>query len=416
MVADQRLVELDPGLFRVDASEASDASGSVVDRRADTFWGTAGPQEGAEWLRVDLGTTARVALVRWLPRTFQEVPRGIRLEASLDGIAWRVLVELPAYDGPLYWSAGRPMQRVRGGRVELRVPPTPARYLRITQTGRDERWGWTVREIFVYADAQGPPSADGTVEGQVLARGLRDAGVTRLYAITAGRAGQRSPILRSAFPRRISSSITMASGVRPLTSCRRSIGRRGLAPSSSRRTLRASCSLRAAPVSSSAPVARGPRAVPSRAVTPAPGPAAGGAGADGHGIPAPRAGLPGGGRRAPDPLGHQGPAAAGDWFRIDLAAPRRLHTVRFTATNPSHLPETLEIEVSADGTSWRKVPATTHVERTLRWGGIALLADSAVAVRLDMEGVTARAVRLVLSEGHPEAPWSIHELELRASD
>ena len=416
-VADHRLVELDPSLFRVDASEASDASNSVADRRADTLWRTAGLQQGGEWLRADLGTTAQVALIRWIPGTFQEVPRGIRLEASVDGIAWRVLVELPEYQGPLYWSAGRPMQRVRSGRVELRVPPTPARHLRITQTGRDERWGWTVREVFVYADAQGPPSADGTVEGQLLARGLRDAGVTRLYADHgwASRVALADPSIRippanlfldnhgfvgpaadvlPPFHWAPGTGVLLEPADAPgfVLAARRAglqFSARSLAglelfvhapsPPLPVRPLEA----RALTVTASQRAERASRAVDGDSWT----------------------------RWAT-----KGPRAAGDWFRIDLAAPRRLHTVRFTATNPSHLPESLEIEVSADGTSWRKVPATTHVERTLRWGGIALLADSAVAVRLDMEGVTARSVRLVLSEGHPEAAWSIHELELSASD
>jgi hypothetical protein len=417
VVADQRLVELDPCLFRVEASEASDASGSVADRRADTLWRTAGGQQGGEWLRVDVGTTARVALIRWLPRTFQEVPRGIRLEASVDGIAWRVLVELPAYDGPLYWSAGRPMQRVRGGRVELRVPPTPARYLRITQTGRDERWGWTVREVFVYADAQGPPSADGTVEGQVLARGLRDAGVTRLYADHgwASRVALADPSIRIP-PANLSLDnhgfLGPAADVLPPFHWAPGSGallEPADAPSfllAARRaglqfSVRSLAGLELFVHAPSPPLPVRPLEARALTVTASQRPERASRAVDG------------------DPWTRwatKGPRAAGDWFRIDLAAPRRLHTVRFTATNPSNLPETLEIEVSADGTSWRKVPATIQVERTLRWGGIALLADSAAAVRLDMEGVTARAVRLVLSEGHPEATWSIHELELRASD
>ena len=107
---------------------------------------------------------------------------------------------------------------------------------------------------------------------------------------------------------------------------------------------------------------------------------------------------------------------AGDWFRVDLAAPRRLHTVRFTASNPANLPDTLKLEVSDDGAAWRTLPAQPHVERTLRWGGIALLAGPGTAVRLDVEPAVVRALRVVLAEGHPVADWSIHELELYTSE
>jgi len=37
-------------------------------------------------------------------------------------------------------------------------------------------------------------------------------------------------------------------------------------------------------------------------------------------------------------------------------------------------------------------------------------------VRLEVEPVVVRALRLLLREGHPVAYWSIHELELRADD
>ena len=328
-----------------------------------------------------------------------------------------MLVELPAYDGPLYWSAGRPMQRVRGGRVELRVPPTLARYLRITQTGRDERWGWTVREVFVYADALGPPPATAArrrrapdeacampaycgstpITGRASRVALADPSIrippANLFLDNHGFLGPAADVLPP-FHWAPGSGALLEPADAPsfLLAARRAglqFSVRSLAglelfvhapsPPLPVRPLEA----RALTVTASQRAERASRAV--------------------DGDPWTR-------------WATKGPRAAGDWFRIDLAAPRRLHTVRFTATNPSNLPEALEIEVSADGTSWRKVPATIQVERTLRWGGIALLADSAAAVRLDMEGVTARAVRLVLSEGHPEATWSIHELELRASD
>ena len=394
-VADRRLGELDPRLFRVDASGASEASGFVADRRADTFWGTADPQRGGEWLRVDLGVTAQVALVRWLPRTFQEVPRGIRLDASVDGIAWRVVVELPAYEGPFYWSAGRPMQRVRSGRVELWVPPTLARYLRITQTGSDRRWPWTVRELLVYGSADAAPPPDPMLDGPTLARALRDAGVTRLYADHgwASRAALADPSIRVPSANLLlddygfegptedllppfhwapgagallepvdAPGFVLAARAAGLGFTARSFAGLELfvhapAPSLPGRPLEA----RALTVTASRRSDRASRAV------------------DGD----PRTRWASGGVRA-----------AGDWFRIDLAAPRRLQTVRIMTPNPADLPEAIQVEVSADGTTWQKVPTTAHVERRLRWGGIALLADSAEALRLDVDPVTARALRL----------------------
>ena len=178
----QRLRELDPGTLRVTASPNPEAAAHVLDRDALTSWSSGGPRRGGEWIQVDLGRIEPVALVRWFPRVFQEVPSGLRLETSLDGVTWRRLVELPEYTGPFYWSAGRPMLRVRSGRVELRVGPAPARHLRITQTGAEGRWQWSVQELFVHAaDPTEPPTLP-DAEGAPLARAVRAAGVRRLYA------------------------------------------------------------------------------------------------------------------------------------------------------------------------------------------------------------------------------------------
>jgi hypothetical protein len=416
-VPDHRLVELDPVQLRVDGSEVPEATGRVLDRRADTLWTTAGPQRGGEWLRIDFGGPERVTLVRWIPGTFQEVPKGLRLDASLDGAAWRMLVELPEYVGPLYWSAGRPMQRVRAGRVELRVPPTLARYLRITQTGSDRHRPWTVRELFVYADAGEPAAPAPGPQGPELRRALREAGVTRLYADQgwASRAALADPGIRvppanlfldayglqgpiADFLPRFhwgpgTGVLLEAADVPGFTLAARRAGlefrARRLAgldlfvhaprPPPPDRPLQA----RALTVTAS----RNPRRA-SRAV---------------DGDPRTR-------------WATRGPRSAGDWYRIDLTVPRRLRAVRLTSANPADLPQALRVEGSADGTTWWSVPAAVHVERTLRWGGIALLADAAAAVRLEVEPVVVRALRLVLTESDPVFYWSIHDLEIHGDD
>ncbi len=181
-LAEQRVHALDPGGWDATASAGGGTARWVADRDAATVWSTGRPKRGGEWLQVDLGQVEPVALIRWLPGTYQEVPDGLTLELSRDGVAWKQVIDLPTYMGPLYWSAGRPMGHVRSGRVELRVPPTPARYLRVTQTGANAIWQWTVRELYVYAATGEPTAPVLPVNGLALARQVRAAGVTRLYA------------------------------------------------------------------------------------------------------------------------------------------------------------------------------------------------------------------------------------------
>ena len=179
-LAEPPVREVVPATLRITASAG--ATDYMTDRIGPTLWSTGRPQEGGEWIQVDLGAVVPVALIRWLPGTYQEVPRGLRLEVSADGSSWRTLVNLPKYIGPLYWSAGRPMARVRSGRVELRIPPASARYLRITQTGRGALWAWTIRELYVYTATAGNAAPAVQVDGATLARAVRDARVRRLYA------------------------------------------------------------------------------------------------------------------------------------------------------------------------------------------------------------------------------------------
>jgi hypothetical protein len=105
-----------------------------------------------------------------------------------------------------------------------------------------------------------------------------------------------------------------------------------------------------------------------------------------------------------------GPRAAGDWFRVDLPAARRLHEVRLAADNPADLPPALVVEGSPDGVNWERLAATLRPEHRYRWGGFGVLDDGTVAVRLEFASAAMKALRLVLPAGDPVFDWSISEL------
>jgi hypothetical protein len=105
-----------------------------------------------------------------------------------------------------------------------------------------------------------------------------------------------------------------------------------------------------------------------------------------------------------------GPRAAGDWFRVDLPAARRLHGVRLAADNPADLPPALVVEGSPDGVNWERLAATLRPEHRYRWGGFGVLDDGTVAVRLEFASAAMKALRLVLPAGDPVFDWSISEL------
>jgi hypothetical protein len=382
----------------------------MTDRNATTLWSTGRPQRGGEWVEVDLGAVAPVALVRWLPGTYQEVPRGLRLEGSLDRSGWRMLVDLPEYGGPLYWSAGRPLLRVRSGRVELRVPPTPVRYLRITQTGRGAVWAWTIRELYVYAATGSDPAPPPEPDGATLARAVRNAGVRRLYADHgwASRAGLADAALR-VLPANLqlddygfkgSASMLLppfhwASGTGVL-----------LEPTDAESFVDAA---RAGGLSFSRHAVDG---LTLFVHAPAPSP---GSRVPASDIQVTASRSP---RRAAlavdgDPATRwatAGPREAGDWFRVDLAAPRPLRGVRLEAANPADHPSGIVVEGSLDGARWERLPATLRSEHRYRWAGVGILDDGIVALTLEFPLATVKALRLVLPAGDPQFDWSINQL------
>jgi hypothetical protein len=402
--------ELPPATLQITASDGGAATGPMTDRHAATLWSSGRPQRGGEWIQVDLGEVAPVALVRWLPGTFQEVPRGLRLESSVDGAAWRTLVDLPEYAGPLYWSGGRPLVRVRSGRVELRVAPAPARYLRITQTGAGGVWAWTIRELYVYAATAGEPAAPPDPEGAALARAIRSAGVERLYADHGwgSRIALADPGLR-VLPANLqlddygwkgSASMLLppflwASGTGVLLEPAEAesfaeAAQRGGLPFVRRAVDGFTLFVHAPPP----PAGTRVRADEIR-TTASRNPKAAGLAADGK--PGTR-------------WATAGPRAPGDWFRIDLSAARSLRGIRLAAANPADQPAAVVLEGSPDGVRWERITAALHPEHRYRWAGIGILDDGIVALALDFPPVTVKALRLVLPAGDPQFDWSINEL------
>jgi hypothetical protein len=416
-VVPRGLREIEPAGLTLTASHASPNAAWAADRDAVTVWSTGRPKRGGEWLQVDLGRVEPVAMLRWLPGAYQEVPTGVTLEASVDGAAWQRLVELPVYVGPLYWSAGRPMGRVRSGRVEMRVPPTPARYLRIVQTGKGALWPWTVRELFVYAATDEPATDPPSLDGPALASALRAAGVGRLYADHgwSARAALADPTLRILPANLAMDAYNFKGHARDLLPPVRWEPGAGV-------LLEPVDAAGFAAIARASGLAYAERAIgPLRLFAYAPPPARPGVAlpASALRVSASRqteeAALAVDGDRATRwATGHR--QAAGDWVRIDLDRPRLVRAVRLWTAHATDAPRALALEGTEDGVSWRPVAATTTREGALRWGGITLLADGTDAVRLDVAPTRASALRLTLTRGDPVFDWSIHELAVYAAE
>jgi 4-amino-4-deoxy-L-arabinose transferase-like glycosyltransferase len=135
------------------ASANSESAPLAFDRQAWTRWSAT--KEGGEWFELDLGRIHRLTQLTLETGPFPpDGPAAIRVETSPDGRVWDTAAQAAGLLTGLHWWKGHP--RVDdGGRVLVRFTPRPARYVRLTQTGRD-RYLWGIGELFAYETADAP--------------------------------------------------------------------------------------------------------------------------------------------------------------------------------------------------------------------------------------------------------------------
>jgi hypothetical protein len=408
------LREIPPAAWTATASPRPELAGLAIDRDAGTRW-RAPRRPSDTWLQVDLGRVHSVGMVAWLPGAYQEVPLGFRLDTSVDGTAWTVAREVPTYYGPLYWAAGHPMGRVRWGRVEVRFPPRPARHLRLTHIGRDERFPWTVRELFVYEP--GDPAPEPVVDARAAAGALLAMGARRVYAdhgegprlveaargrllappdnVRVDRYGLTPPLERLPFlDPAPDTAVAYPAGTPSGPSIEVALRAAGVgftaAVVGGYRIL--------GPLEPPAPSGRTAGATPAR-VTAAP------AGDD------PRAATDG---RPETRWSSRVSQVPGQWLQVDLDPPADLNGVELHLGGAAFdYPRRLAVQVSRDA-GWEDAGATVHWVGALVWTGTHVLRAGVERVVATFPATRVRALRVVQTGQDGFHPWSVAELRLLA--
>lgn len=147
-------IELDRRHLTVRTSHQPERAPRMLDGDRGSLWQA--PMRPGEWLEIELAEAHLVGAVELdvgaLPRDY---PRGYRLEASADGDRWQTIAEEPSLRPPL---AGflRPTEL----RLRLPMPPTPTRFLRLTQTGKARTHWWSIGELRVLIEPDTAVRAD----------------------------------------------------------------------------------------------------------------------------------------------------------------------------------------------------------------------------------------------------------------
>jgi hypothetical protein len=131
------------GVTRIETTVNVAHINAVLDNDLETRWHAA-PQSGGETITVTLDRAQHVkALVLCLGAYAGQYPRVLEIEVSADAIAWSPVrtggTALETYDAALRSPREIP--------ITLPIHRDGVRFLRLRQTGRDPRRGWTIVEL-----------------------------------------------------------------------------------------------------------------------------------------------------------------------------------------------------------------------------------------------------------------------------
>ncbi len=421
-----RYEEISPEGWAATSEESPETASHAFDRDIETMWRPRTSQRPGSTFLLDLRETHPIGMIAWVPRVHSDSPRGIEVATSIDGASWRPVVGVSPYYRPIYWSGTHPFLRLRRPRVEVRFPPTGARFIRLTQTGQDDVYTWSIRELSVYRPVFAPGDPDVT-QLDAVAHLLSQREVTRVY-------GDHWVLSRL----RVASRRALP--VLPVSTYVDKHGRTDLYrhwehPPDYRRPERLQLSRTAVVVlegwvGTSAAFertleeagytfqreTRGEYLVYSRFVAPAmptgPLPRAGWrVTASVAGEPAERA-IDGDRSSRWSSVG-AAPQTPGMWFMVDLDTPAVIGAIELDFEGSAQdYPRGLALAVSPDGERWEDVsPTITKVAR-LYWTGTHAIQGGVQRMVLRFPARSARFLRLRQTGTDLRYGWSIHELHV----
>jgi len=125
--------------WKVTASHNSQSAPLAIDGDIKTRYDTAQPQVPGMWFQIELPAATTISGLRLNAGTsFQDFPRGYKVELSDDGQTW-----------------GQPVATGQGSSpvTDIFFPPTKTRFVRIAQTGSTEGLFWSIHELNIFTPA-----------------------------------------------------------------------------------------------------------------------------------------------------------------------------------------------------------------------------------------------------------------------
>lgn len=142
-------------ILKAEASKSEEKTFMAFDGDLSTRWATHAPQRPGDFFEIDLGRVVGVTGIKILVGRFvTDFPRGYRVELSTNRKDWITIIDVPRNIGGLEWHNGHPRINI-DGKLEIFFGPLYCRYIKITQTGSDPIFDWSIAEVSLYHQAGG---------------------------------------------------------------------------------------------------------------------------------------------------------------------------------------------------------------------------------------------------------------------
>ncbi|MCG2659734.1 MAG: discoidin domain-containing protein [Kiritimatiellae bacterium] len=177
--AERTFREIPRDRWQVTASIKSAKAPLMMDGKTDTIWASDTAQMPGMTVTVDMGAVHPLAKIRFdLGTVWCDYPRGSKIEVSTDNRTWKTAFEYGNVGDGLFWDNAQPRFLVYGDFFTCTFTPVKAQYVRITQTGSDPRFCWTIAELRFF----GLPAIRQPTDSTACPQSLRDS-------VADGRAG-----------------------------------------------------------------------------------------------------------------------------------------------------------------------------------------------------------------------------------
>ena len=142
---------LDRSSWVLSSNHNSDQVGQMVDNSASTRWSTGTPQALGQYITIDLTQALNFnRIVLDSSNSADDYPRSYSVFVSPDGSNWGSAVVSGVGDRPI---------------IQIELPDQAARHIKITQTGSDQNFWWSIHELKIFNDDNTaptePPSSTG---------------------------------------------------------------------------------------------------------------------------------------------------------------------------------------------------------------------------------------------------------------